>query len=336
LDELSCSRLSGLADAAALSYLVAGSNHHKTEMRNMPGLHYAILPQRGLITVGGADRREFLQGLVSNDVLKASTDRAVWAGFLTPQGKYLHDFFMIEVGESLYLDCEAGDRLMDFGKRLSKYKLRSRIDLGIAPDFAVVALWGDGTAEELGLADETGAGQPMEGGAVYIDPRLAAAGARAILPAARVAEILEPLGFAAATAEDYDMTRLELGLPDGSKDMVVEKTVLLEANFDALNGVDWQKGCYMGQELTARTKYRGLVKRRLMPVTIDGEAPLPGTPLMLDGKEAGEMRSSHDGLGMALIRLDRIKEADTDLKLAADGATIALRQPAWPQANAGD
>ena len=119
-----------------------------------------------------------------------------------------------------------------------------------------------------------------------------------------------------------------LGLPDGTKDMVVEKTILLEANFDALNGLDWDKGCYMGQELTARTKYRGLIKKRLMPVEVEGQAPAPGTPLMLDGKEAGEMRSSYDGLGIALIRLDRIGDGET-LKLEADGATISTRQPTW-------
>jgi len=301
----------------------------------MSDISYTILPHRGLITVGGADRREFLQGLVSNDVMRAGTERAIWAGFLTPQGKYLHDFFMIEIGETLHLDCEGGDRLMDFGKRLSKYKLRSQIDLGIAPDLAVVALWGDGAASALGLADEAGAGRAMDGGAVYVDPRLAAAGARAILPAAKAAGILEPLGFAAATAEDYDLMRLELGLPDGSKDMAVDKTVLLEANFDALNGVDFNKGCYMGQELTARTKYRGLVKRRLMPVSVTGEAPAPGTVLMADGKEAGEMRSARGGIGIAMLRLDRLEELGKGVTLQADGAGITLRNIPWQSGIAG-
>lgn len=300
----------------------------------MSTLSYAILPDRGLITVGGTDRTEFLQGLVSNDVQRADAERAIWAAFLSPQGKYRHDFFMIEVGGAFHLDCEAGDRLMDFGKGLSKYKLRSEVDLGIAPDYSVVALWGEGTAAALGLPEDEGAGGPLDAGAVYMDPRLAAAGARAMLPSAHVSELLEPLGFSAATPEDYDRMRLELGLPDGSKDMVVDKTILLEANFDALNGVDWQKGCYMGQELTARTKYRGLVKKRLRPVEIEGEPPAPGTPLMIDGKEAGEMRSSRDGLGIALIRLDRLEEAGPSLQLDAGGATVRLRKIAWTEAAA--
>ncbi|MDH5557380.1 MAG: folate-binding protein [Alphaproteobacteria bacterium] len=292
----------------------------------MAELSYSILNHRGLITVGGQDRREFLQGLVSNDVMRANAERAIWAGFLTPQGKYLHDFFMIEIGETLHLDCEGGDRLMDFGKRLSKYKLRANITLGVAAEFSVVALWGEGTAAALGLAEEAGAGCNWQGGAIYMDPRLPAAGARAILPTARVAEILEPPGFAAATPDDYDAMRIGLGLPDGTKDMVVDKTILLEANFDTLNGVDWEKGCYMGQELTARTKYRGLIKKRLMPVSIKGTAPPAGTPLMLDDKEAGEMRSSRDGLGIALIRLDCLDDERSRSELKANNTTIIPRQ----------
>jgi len=195
-------------------------------------------------------------------------------------------------------------------------------------------LWGEATAAALGLPGDAGAGKPLEDGAVYMDPRLAAAGARAILPKVRVADILEPMGFVAATTEDYDRTRLEFGLPDGTKDMVVEKSILLESNFDALNGVDWDKGCYMGQELTARTKYRGLIKKRLMPVSVEGAAPAPGTPLMRDGKEAGEMRSARDGLGLALIRLEHIEEAGGDLTLEADGAKIKPRKVAWQAAAA--
>lgn len=295
----------------------------------MAQLHYAILDARALLTVGGADRRDFLQGLVSNDVNRVGAERAVWAGFLTPQGKYLHDFFMMEVGDLLYLDCEGGERLMDFGRRLNRYKLRAEIDLGIAENFAVVALWGEGAAEALGLDGSAGSARPLDSGAVYIDPRLADAGARALLPAGSVAGILEPMGFAAATADDYDRMRLGLGLPDGTRDLVVEKSILLESNFDALNGVDWDKGCYMGQELTARTKYRGLVRKRLMPVSVEGEALAPGTKLMLDGKEAGEMRSSRDGIGIALIRMDRVEDAGPDPRFSAGGAVVTLRELAW-------
>jgi len=289
----------------------------------------ATLGYRGVLTVSGPDRCEFLQGLVSNDVMRVDAEHAQWSAFLTPQGKYLHDFFMIEIDDVLYLDCEGGDRLMDFGRRLHKYKLRAAVDLGIAEDMAVVALWGGGTAEALELTDMPGAGRPFEGGAVYMDPRLAAAGARAMLPRGRVAEVLEPRGFATASPEAYDRMRLELGLPDGSRDLVVEKSILLESNFDALNGVDWDKGCYIGQELTARTRYRGLVKKRLMPVTVTGTAPAAGTVLMHNGKEAGEMRSSRDGVGLALVRLEHVGGEGGAPTFEADGATVTLRKPSW-------
>jgi folate-binding protein YgfZ len=127
----------------------------------------------------------------------------------------------------------------------------------------------------------------------------------------------------------YDRHRLALGIPDGSRDMVPEKSILLECGFDELRGVDWQKGCYVGQELTARTKYRGLIKKRLFPVRIDGAVPAPGTVVTLDGKEAGEMRSAQDGLGLALLRLDAV--AAHRGRLSAAAATLVPLRPDWLQ-----
>lgn len=294
---------------------------------------YVILEDRGLVTVGGEDRADFLQGLISNDINKVSPDRAIWAALLTPQGKYLHDFFVADVDGVFYLDCEAA-RLMDLGQRLSRYKLRARIDLGMGDDFVVVAAFGDAALDKLGLPAEAGAAQSMAGGIVFVDPRFAAAGARAILPKATAAETLEQCGFARETATDYDRQRLALGLPDGSRDLMVEKSLLLESNFDELNGVDWDKGCYLGQELTARTKYRGLVKRRLTPVEIDGALPEPGTQILLDGKDAGEMRSGRDTHGLALLRIEQMEEAAAGGgSLQAGAARLTPKKPAWASGN---
>ena len=139
---------------------------------------------------------------------------------------------------------------------------------------------------------------------------------------------MESLGFSAAKSNSYESLRLELGLSDGSRDLIVEKSTLLESNFDELHGVDWAKGCYMGQELTARTKYRALVRKRLMPVRIDGPTPELGTPLMAGDKEIGEMRSGLDTRGLALIRLERLEEADTDALIAGD-AQVFPEKPIW-------
>ena len=290
---------------------------------------YVLLESRGVITVGGPDSADFLQGLISNDVRRVSPERAIWAALLTPQGKYLHDFFVTLIGGVYHLDCER-PRLMDLGQRLSRYKLRARIDLGIAENHAVAVLPGAAALKKLGLSAEPGVARDLGGGVVYVDPRLAAAGARAVLSKDGAKATLQGLGFAAGTLDAYEQLRLDCGLPDGSRDMVVEKAILLESNFDELHGVDWNKGCYMGQELTARTKYRGLVKKRLLPVAIDGKAPAPGTQVLLDGKDAGEMRSAADGRGLALLRLEQLDRAlRGEGELRAGDAMLKPRKPDW-------
>jgi folate-binding protein YgfZ len=295
----------------------------------MQELGYVLLGSRGLVTVGGPDRATFLQGLISNDIQRVASDRAIWAALLTPQGKYLHDFFISEIGGVYFLDCER-ERLMDLGQRLSKYKLRAKIDLGIAENHIVAVLPGVAALGRAGLPAEPGAARAVSGGTLYVDPRLAEAGARAVLAKAGGESLLQELGFVAGNLGDYERLRLEYGLPDGSRDMVVEKAILLESNFDELHGVDWHKGCYMGQELTARTKYRGLVKKRLMPVDIAGDAPPPGTQVLLDDKDAGELRTASDGKGLALLRLEQLERAmKGEGVLKAGAATLTPRKPGW-------
>ena len=285
---------------------------------------HLLAEQRGLIAISGDDRTAFLQGLVSNDVSRVSADRAVYAALLTPQGRYLHDFFIAAIGDTLYLDCEAARR-DDLSRRLSIYRLRSKVTLAdTTADFVVALLYGSDLASRFGLRDEPGAATPWEGGVVYVDPRLPELGARAILPRATAAEILARAGFSPGNAADYDRLRLSLGVPDGSRDLPVEKAILLENGFDELHGIDWQKGCYMGQELTARTKYRGLVRKRLLPVEIEGPLPAAGTPVMAGDKEAGEMRSGADGLGLALLRLEHL---DDGLRCA--DSRLKPHKPAW-------
>jgi folate-binding protein YgfZ len=289
---------------------------------------YALLGERGVLEVAGADRVAFLQGLVSNDVAKATAEQAVHAALLTAQGKYLFDFFIAGLGEALYLDAEAA-RLADLEKRLKIYKLRSKVTLGNASErFVVASAWGDGAAAALDLPPERGAARLFAGGIAYIDPRLAALGVRLMLPRAS-AGALTQAGFAEVEAASYDRHRLALGVPDGSRDLEIEKSILLEAGFDELNGIDWQKGCYMGQELTARTKYRALLKKRLVPVTVEGPLPAPGTPIMLGGEEAGTLRSGRDGQALALLRLDVIEKAAAGASLTAGETQLRPWTPDW-------
>jgi folate-binding protein YgfZ len=286
---------------------------------------YVIPDERGVVAISGEDRRTFLQGLVSNDVQRVCPERAVYAALLTPQGRFLHDFFIVEVGDTLYLDCEA-ERREDLRRRLSMYRLRSKVTLTDATQhFAVALLFGENVLPRAGLSSEAGYGAALDGGIVYVDPRLPQLGARGLLPREGAEEALVRLSFDAGTFDAYDRMRLSLGVPDGSRDLPIDKAILLENGFDELNGIDWQKGCYMGQELTARTRYRGLVRKRLLPVAIEGPLPPPGTPVMRGDTEVGVMRSSRDGLGLALLRLEDLGTGT----LTAAGSRVSPRQPDW-------
>jgi folate-binding protein YgfZ len=274
------------------------------------------LPERGVIAVEGDDRVAFLQGLVSNDVEAVRPGHPVWAALLTAQGKWLADFFVhaspgsASGADTLLLDCEA-EQIPMLIQRLSRYRLRMKATLRAEPALHVHVAWG-------GRPDVTGIVEP--------DPRLPGFAWRVLAT--------EPLP-ANATPAAWDRYRLQAGLPDGSRDMEADRSVLLEAGFDELAGVSWSKGCYMGQELTARTKYRGLVKRRLVPVSVDGPLPPPGTPVLRDGVEVGTMRSGRDGIGLASVRLDAL-----GVPLHCAEAIVTPHIPAWmhlpqPAATAG-
>jgi folate-binding protein YgfZ len=291
----------------------------------MTDARFVLLDDRGILAVGGPDRRAFLQGLVSNDVDQVGPAQARYAALLTPQGKYLHDFMMIELDAAVLLDGEAG-RLGDLKRRLSIYRLRAKATLDERPDLAVAVVFGGDVLAALDLPAEPGAARAFASGVGFVDPRLAALGARCILPREAARAVLAEAGLSETGFEAYDRLRLGLGIADGSRDLVLEKSILLEAGFDELGGVDWNKGCYIGQELTARTKYRGLIKRRLMPVMIDGPTPAPGTVVYAEGHDVGEMRSGRDGRGLALLR---IEAALDDRRLTAGEAVMVPERPKW-------
>lgn len=287
----------------------------------MTDAHYVKL-DRSLVSVTGADSQTFLQGLISQDVDRVSSTKAAYGAFLTPQGKYLHDFCLAKMGDRLILDGEQG-RGEELITRLKRFKLRAQVELATADDLCVIAVIGDDAAAALNLSEVAGAARPLGDGIAFVDPRSAKLGCRLIVPTADAGAILSDLPIAEATLEEYEALRIRLGIPDGTRDMDVEKSILLECNFEALNGIDWDKGCYIGQEVTARTKYRGLVKRQLMPVSIDGNAPATGSAIYADGKQVGEIRSIHDDIAIASLRLDAVASANFDRSLTADGAVIA-------------
>jgi folate-binding protein YgfZ len=291
---------------------------------------YVVLAERGLLALRGDDARGLLQGLISSDIERVTAASASYGALLTPQGKYLFDFVLLQLGDALLLDTERA-RVADLARRLLMYRLRAKVEIEDLSDrLEVAAVLGGDVAARLDLPDRPGAARALDAGVALIDPRLAALGARAVLPPGRGAAVLEDLGFAALPGAAYEQARLALGVPDGSRDLVVERSTLLESGFEELHGIDFKKGCFVGQELTARMKYRGLVRKRLMPVALQGPPPPPGTPIRLDGKDAGEMRSSHAGRGMALLRLEQVALAAAQgTALLADATEVIPRKPDW-------
>jgi len=291
---------------------------------------HVVLAERGLVALRGDDAKGLLQGVISTDIERVTPSSASYGALLTPQGKYLFDFVILQLGDALLLDTERA-RIEDLMRRLLMYRLRAKVEIEDRSEaLEVAAVLGHDLAARLDLPERPGAARALNDGVVLIDPRLPRLGGRAVLPRGRGAAALEKLGFAALPPAAYEQARLALGVPDGSRDLVVDRSTLLESGFEELHGVDFQKGCFVGQELTARMKYRGLVRKRLMPVAFEGPPPAPGTPIRLDGKDAGEMRSSQDGRGIALLRLEQVaRAAEGGVPLLADATEVIPHKPDW-------
>ena len=279
------------------------------------------LPERGIVAISGETARDFLQGLITNDIGRVSPTCAIYAALLTPQGKFLHDFFIVEHKDRLLLDCRR-DRIPDLIKRLTMYRLRSKVEIGDESD-----KWEVGVmlaAGEAGEPQPAGTAKTRFDGVSYIDPRHAGMGERTI----RLVD--EDDTFPTDTVQleknraSYDALRISLGIPDTGADLIAEKSMPLESGFDELQGVDFEKGCYVGQEVTARMKHRKLVKKRLFPITFEGEIA-PGTVVKAGDVDAGDVRSAVEGRGIALLRLDLAEKGG----LSADGIAVTAEKPDW-------
>lgn len=256
---------------------------------------FTELPARGVLAIGGDDCIPFLNGLVTNEV-SASEPR--YAALLTPQGKFLHDFFIYPFKDGLMLDCE-GERRADLLARLQRYKLRSAATpYDISSTTAVVAIASDVQLEAPAAH-------------IFKDPRHKGLGQRAIVARDWLPDLKArclAANLSEGTPEDYDHLRLSLAIPDGSRDLEPERAFPMDYGLDTLNAISFTKGCYVGQELVARMKYRGLVKKKLCRIEIAGDLPPAGTPVLAERHDAGEIRSGRDGRALALLRLDYIDQ----------------------------
>lgn len=291
----------------------------------MTAKRLVLLEGRGVLEVGGADARSFLQGLVTNDVRRLAADRALWAALLTPQGRCLFEFAMVADGARILIEAERA-RVEELARRLAFYRLRAAVEIvDRSQDWTVVALPDPAAAERFDLPPERGACRALEDAILFVDPRLAAMGVRGLVRSEGLDRFLARWGLELGEPAAYERHRLELGVPEGAVDLPPQKALPLEADLDALDAISFDKGCFVGQELTARMEHRGLVKKRIVPVRVTGPLPPPGTPIRQGEREVGELRSGLDGRALALLRLQALGGGP----MTADGATLDTILPAW-------
>jgi folate-binding protein YgfZ len=303
----------------------------------------AFLEDRGFLRVSGPDALPFLQGIVTNDVAPAGEDRAVYACLLTPQGQYLHDFFVTRAAGGFLLEC-AATACAELIKRLTFYKLRSKVEIGeCSRKLYTYAVWPHSSSPSPALRERVGVRVSLNENLCaslhrppHPDPLPLQAGGEGILELKDAVSFVDPrlpgLGYrvyaaekmpATATRQDYVDFCIDLGIPD-SRTMRQGRDFLSALNLDQLNAVAWDKGCFVGQELTARIEYRGLAKKRMAIVT--GSALREGEKLLEDSHEAGEIRqvNASQNKGLAVLKLSALNG-----RLLAGDGPVAAALPGW-------
>lgn len=280
----------------------------------------ALLPDRGVVKVVGDDARRFLNGLVTGDMAKVAAGVPRFAALLTPQGKIIVDFIIAEApaedGGGFFLDCPRA-LAPTLVEKLNFYKLRAKVICkDLSEVLGVMAVWGGVADSEYGLS--------------YPDPRLPALGSRIMLPPHLAAEAAADIGADLTDADTYEAHRIALGVPRGGTDFAYGDTFPHEADMDQLNGVDFDKGCYVGQEVVSRVEHRASARSRVVPIAYDEFAPISGLPVMAGDKQVGTLGSTAKGRGLALMRLDRIEDAlAAKTSLEAGGVAIRAVKPSW-------
>lgn len=273
---------------------------------------------RSLIRITGKDSADFLQGMLTNDVTHASPEHSLYTALLSPQGKFLFDGFLGRYGNSDFWLDTAADTAEAFIRRLSMFKLRSNVTLSIIPEAKIHAL--PATTQPVVELLQRGDTNITDGGAIiYRDPRHPELGYRYISDSGSLPSL--PV----MSPEIYETTRIFLGIPEAGKELVADKALPMEFHFEALGGVDFKKGCYVGQEVMARMKYRGTLRRTLYCVeATDAALPDYGSEIMSGEKSIGTLLSHDGSRGLAYLRIDAIESEETVVTANGIAMTAAL------------
>ncbi|MGY4626497.1 CAF17-like 4Fe-4S cluster assembly/insertion protein YgfZ [Bradyrhizobium sp. USDA 4486] len=276
----------------------------------------AFLPDRGVVKVAGEDARNFLNGLITTDVDRLKPGLGRFGALLTPQGKIIVDFLITEVpaghGGGFLIDCPK-PLAEGLATKLKFYKLRAKVTVEIL-DLGVLAAWGGQPAAQPDLA--------------FADPRNAELGIRILIPEDLKQKLSDLIGAELVDAAKYEAHRIALGVPRGGLDFMYSDAFPHETNMDRLAGVDFDKGCYVGQEVVSRMQHRGTARTRSVKVLLDDLSPEVGVSVMAGDKQVGTMGSSAQGKGIALVRIDRVADAlDAGQPLTAGGLPLTLAEP---------
>jgi tRNA-modifying protein YgfZ len=280
----------------------------------------ALLPDRGVIKVAGDGARGFLHGLFTADIEKLEPGTARFSALLTPQGKIIADFIVTEApardGGGFFLDIQRALCVATVAK-LNMYKLRAKVVVeDLSAVLGVLAAWDGSDTTKQGLS--------------FADPRLPALGLRVMLPPHLVAAAAAELGATLVDPADYEAHRIALGVPQGGLDFSYGDAFPHETDMDQLGGVDFAKGCYVGQEVVSRMEHRGMARTRMVPVRFVGAAPPSGTAVTAGDRQVGTFGSAAQGRALALLRLDRVSDAMAQGEsLAAGGVALHLVKPDW-------
>jgi folate-binding protein YgfZ len=280
----------------------------------------ALLPDRGVVKVAGLDGRKFLNGLVTADLGRVAPGQPRFAALLAPQGKILADFIVVEAdpadGSGFFLDAPRA-LARTLTDRLNFYKLRANVMVeDLSETLGVMAIWEGQGNTEYGLC--------------YSDPRLPELGERCMLPPHLAENAAADLGSDLVDPSIYEAHRIALGVPRGGIDFVYGDTFPHESNMDQLHGVDFDKGCFVGQEVVSRIEHRAIARARIVPVGFEGAPPEAGIPVMAGYRNVGMMGSGVTGRGLATLRLDRVEEAlASGANLVAGGITLQPLKASW-------
>jgi tRNA-modifying protein YgfZ len=286
----------------------------------------AVLPDRGVVKVVGDSARTFLHGLVTADLLNLKDGEARYCALLTPQGKIVADFLAAEApakdGGGFFLDAPRA-LIPALVEKLNLYKLRAKVIVeDLSEILGLLAVWDGATPPSPHTKDAIGL--------CFLDPRLPALGLRVMLPPHLAASAASELGAALVDAGDYEAHRIALGIPSGGVDFAYGDAFPHEADMDQLAGVDFAKGCYVGQEVVSRMEHRGTARTRAVPLRFDGPPPQPGAAVVAGERQLGHMGSAAAGRAIALLRLDRVADALAHGEaLTADGTPVRLVKPDW-------